>query len=397
MANRTISLITYATDGTVNTAVTPTVTVSYAGAAASTLTPTENGNYYNVTIDDTQDATILISGTGLTSDHLVFPRIPEARIADAVWDEVLTGAMHNVASSAGRRLRQLAATIVTDGIAQAAGTNGNQIRLAATASATDGAYDPSVIAIVTGTGAGQCRNILEYDGTTRTATVDRDWKVTPDSTSEYIIYADAGREHVNEGLAQGGSATSITLNAQASSVDNAYIGEVVFIRSGTASDEARRVVDYDGTTKVATVDSAWDVTPDTTSAYVMLPTARLTDEYIADALAAYGVAHVSDIEALPAAVDVELTASHGSGTWGAAAPSEWVTINEDTLDDDGVVMGPMDSEGVQLFAINAIGQTSDTSISEGDGGFTLVVPPNSTYTIKAYRVNYSYDDRTVTV
>lgn len=82
MANRTTSLITYATDGSVNTAVTPTVTVSYAGAVASSLTPTANGSYWNVTIDDTQDATILVSGEGLVSDHLVFPRIPTDQLAE---------------------------------------------------------------------------------------------------------------------------------------------------------------------------------------------------------------------------------------------------------------------------------------------------------------------------
>lgn len=196
-------------------------------------------------------------------------------IADAVWDETLTGATHNVPTSAGRRLRQLAGNIVIDGIALGAGANGNQIILGANASDIDGAYDPAVISIVDGTGAGQSRLILAYDGTTHTATVDRDWKVNPDETSEYIIFADPGREHVNEGLAQGGGASTITLNALASSVDDAYVGQVIFIRSGLGADQACRITDYDGTTKVATVAKAWHTAPDATSAYVMLPTSIL--------------------------------------------------------------------------------------------------------------------------
>ena len=55
------------------------------------------------------------------------------------------------------------------------------------------------------------------------ATVDRNWKINPDATSEFVIYVNSGREHVNEGLAQGGTASTITLNSNASSVDNSYV------------------------------------------------------------------------------------------------------------------------------------------------------------------------------
>jgi hypothetical protein len=193
-------------------------------------------------------------------------------LPDLIWDEVLTGATHNIASSAGRRLRQIASVIVIDGTSQGAGVNGNQIILANDASSTNGAYDPALIAIVSGTGAGQCRLILEYVGSTRTATVDRDWKVLPDVTSEYIVYADAGREHVNEGLAQTGTSNTITLNINASAFDDAYVHQTIFIRSGTGSDQVRTISAYNGTTKIATVTENWDEIPDNTSAYVILPT-----------------------------------------------------------------------------------------------------------------------------
>jgi hypothetical protein len=209
-----------------------------------------------------------------------------SQIVDAVWDEVLTGATHNVASSAGRRLRQLASQVVWDGIAQGAGINGNQIQLDTGASSVNGEYDPSLIAIVNGTGAGQCRLILEYSGSARMATVDRDWKVAPSTDSEFIIYAHPGREHVNEGLAQAGATSTITLNANASSLDDNYIGQLVFLRSGTGQDQVRMVIAYNGTTKVATVSEPWGVIPDTTSAYVMLPTHIHEPSEIATAVAA---------------------------------------------------------------------------------------------------------------
>lgn len=194
-----------------------------------------------------------------------------AASVDAVWDEVLTGATHNVTNSAGKRLRQVAGNVVHDGTAQGAGVDSNQIQLDAGASSTNGAYDPSVIAITGGTGIGQCRLILQYDGTTKTATVDRNWRTNPDATSEFVIYAHPGREHVNEGLAQAGGASTITLNANASPFNNAYVGQIVFIRSGMGQDQVRLVSAYNGTTKVATLTEAWDTQPDTTSAYVMLP------------------------------------------------------------------------------------------------------------------------------
>jgi hypothetical protein len=211
-------------------------------------------------------------------------------IAVRVWDEVLTGATHNIASSAGRRLRQLASVIVRAGTAQGPGTGNNQIQLDAGASATNGEYDPNVIFIETGTGAGQARLILQYNGSTKVATVDRDWRINPDNTSEFVILADAGRNSVNEGLAQGGSTTTITLNASASATDDAYNGQLVFIRSGTGQDQVGLVEDYVGSTKVATIRTRsatgqWATVPDTTSAYMMIPNLTFTVSEIQSGLA----------------------------------------------------------------------------------------------------------------
>jgi hypothetical protein len=130
--------------------------------------------------------------------------------------------------------------------------------------------------IETGTGAGQTRLILQYNGSTKVATVDRDWRVNPDNTSEFVILGDAGRESVNEGLAQAATTTTITLNTSASTSDDAYNGQLVFIRSGTGQDQIALVEDYAGSTKVATirtrsVNGEWAIVPDTTSAYVMIP------------------------------------------------------------------------------------------------------------------------------
>jgi hypothetical protein len=196
--------------------------------------------------------------------------ISKENISIAVWDEVLTGATHNLPTSAGRRLRQLSSNIILEGAVISSTIN--TITFDGVASTADGAYDPSIIAITEGPGFGQCRLILEYNGSTKTAVIDRDWKILPDNTSTYVISAYAGREHVNEGLAQGGTINTITLNALASSLDETYTGQIVFIRSGTGEDQAEKVMSYNGTTKVATLCRNWGIIPDATSAYVMLPT-----------------------------------------------------------------------------------------------------------------------------
>lgn len=223
---------------------------------------------------DITDLTDILDDTG-TSGVLLAGTATSAQLVDDIWDEALTAATHNVATSAGRRLRQSTSTIIHEEIAQGPGLGSpeptNQIQLDTGASAIDGAYDPAGIAIVAGTGSGQDRNIIEYDGTTKIATVDRDWKVNPDNTSEFIVYANAGREHVNEGLAAGGTSNTITLNALASSGDNVYRGQLVFIRSGTGADQSALITAYNGTTKVATVDPNWVVAPNATSGYVILP------------------------------------------------------------------------------------------------------------------------------
>jgi hypothetical protein len=131
---------------------------------------------------------------------------------------------------------------------------------------------------------------LQYNGSTKVATVDRDWRINPDNTSEFVILADAGRESVNEGLAQAATTTTITLNTSASSTDDAYNGQLVFIRSGTGQDQIALVEDYVGSTKVATIRTRsstgqWAIVPDTTSAYVMIPNLTWTISEIQSGLA----------------------------------------------------------------------------------------------------------------
>jgi hypothetical protein len=106
----------------------------------------------------------------------------------SIWDEILTGATHNIATSSGKRLRQVSDPIVLDsGTAQAG--SATTITLAVTANANDNFYKHTLVVISAGTGSGQSRLIESYVGATKVATIadDDNWIVNPDATSEYTI------------------------------------------------------------------------------------------------------------------------------------------------------------------------------------------------------------------
>ena len=187
-----------------------------------------------------------------------------------VWDEILTGATHNIATSAGRRVREIGAYAIESGTAQ--GGNSHSITLAATASATDGIYNRNLLVITDNTGVGQTRTIVDYNGTTKVAVADRNWYIQPDATSDYQITPDDTPLVVDHGVARGGTATTITLRLTASAIDDTYNHGIITILAGTGQGQIRLLHEYDGTTKIATIcGDGWTTTPDTTSVYVVMP------------------------------------------------------------------------------------------------------------------------------
>lgn len=88
-----------------------------------------------------------------------------------------------------------------------------------------------------------------------------------DVANTKLLYVNEENTIQNSGTAQAGGATSITLAAGASASDDEYNDFYVRITGGTGEGQSRRITDYDGTTKVATVASAWGTNPDGTSTY----------------------------------------------------------------------------------------------------------------------------------
>ena len=210
--------------------------------------------------------------------------------ADAVWDEVLTAATHNVATSAGRRLRQIAGAVISnDALPAQAGIAINQVKLAAGEPATDHIYEQAIVTITSGTGVGQSRLVVNYLGGTKVCTLNRNWDTAPVAADEYTVTAFSGFLFTNQGIALAATASTIDLATTAAAVDGAYIGSIVHITTGTGAGQSRLVTAYTTANKRCTVSPNWTTTPDVTSAYVIIPVGRaIVDSVSAAAATAIG-------------------------------------------------------------------------------------------------------------
>lgn len=127
-----------------------------------------------------------------TSDYVIIPfdeivgatAPTAAQVADAVWDEAR--ADHTSEGSFGALLYA-----PHEGTAQAA--TASTITLDVTgSSSTDDFYNYAFVKIIAGTGAGQSRQVSDYNGTTKVATVSLNWTTTPSTDSRYIVMTDFG-------------------------------------------------------------------------------------------------------------------------------------------------------------------------------------------------------------
>lgn len=132
-------------------------------------------------------------------------------------------------------------------------------------------------------------------------------------TTPFVLYPQR-LPVIRTGTAQAGGASSITLDASASGVDDAYNGCMVNITNNSpanAQGQCRRIIDYNGTTKVATVEGTYGTNPDSTSTFEIL----LTPE--ASSVAAWAGTQV----ATPTVAGVpEVDVTHWLGT-AAATPT----------------------------------------------------------------------------
>lgn len=304
-----------ASTGAALTGATVTARRSIDGGAQASATGSvsELGNgQYNLALSqaDTNGNHI---GILLTATNAIPVHFSLVMTAADPTDSVRLGltALPNAAAGASAGLPVL----LHAGTAQAGAAQ--TITLAAAASAVDRLYTLEHISIVGGTGAGQVRTIVDYNGASKVATVNRAWRTNPDNTSVYQL---TGAETLalpvyQSGTAQAGGASTIQLSTAAATVDDAYSGLTIHVTGGTGAAQTRVITDFVGATRTATVDRAWDTAPDNTSVYLIVASNSLatngagglaalaTDVITSGAVAASAVTEIQTGLATQASVD----------------------------------------------------------------------------------------------
>lgn len=141
----------------------------------------------NATITETGTSGVFNQGDSYPNPNAIeIPTVDE--IADAVWDEVLTGATHNISTSAGRRLRNISAIDSVDSSVNDASATTTSFVTALT-NATNDFYADQLIVFTSGTLDGQSRPVLSYNGTTKAITVSEALTSAPANGVTFTLHA----------------------------------------------------------------------------------------------------------------------------------------------------------------------------------------------------------------
>lgn len=95
------------------------------------------------------------------------------------------------------------------------------------------------------------------------------WKVCTCSASAPTYFPAQKLDKRVKGVVQNASAYTVKLNENASLVNNVYNNTQIFITGGTSSGQVRTIVKYEGLTRTAKINQAWDIIPDDTSTYLI--------------------------------------------------------------------------------------------------------------------------------
>lgn len=134
----------------------------------------------------TDDGSVTVTVTNLaTGRYKAVFTIPATYIPGDVLNLNISAAVSSISGNATVWATRVGWGFVSSGTAAAGGASTITLQ---TALGADHDSRRATIAIVSGTGAGQARNIADYVNGTKVLTVDRAWTVQPDSTSVYVIF-----------------------------------------------------------------------------------------------------------------------------------------------------------------------------------------------------------------
>lgn len=175
------------------------------------------------------------------------------------------------------------------------------------------------------------------------------------------------------GTSQAGAATTITLAAGANAADDYYNGWYIKITNDSpagALNQIRKVTDYVGATKVATVASAWGTNPDATSTYSLFNRPFVGVIYDESADTFLMVASASDPGAGAVTIQDNVNLRVGGLT-----VDDGATFSSSLAADSLTVGGGYGSTGVTISNAGAISADGAVTLAS-----TLAVTGNSTLT-----------------
>lgn len=128
------------------------------------------------------------TGAGQTRNIVAYVGSTDTATIDPPWTTTPTGTIvYKVRKVPPLSPLAPVGNIVRSSTAQAGAAS--SITLDSSASSVTDFYNYGIIQIVAGTGVGQQRFITAYNGSTKVATVARNWSTNPDNTSKFIITA----------------------------------------------------------------------------------------------------------------------------------------------------------------------------------------------------------------
>jgi hypothetical protein len=177
------------------------------------------------------------------------------------------GSLHSVASTSVAGFMSAADKTKLDGVADGATANATnaQLRDRSTHTGTQAISTVSGLQtaldgkLATG-GDGSAVTVATTAGAPTTRTL-------ADRAEDYVSKDTSLTSRVTVGTAQAATSTTITLAAGNAAVDDMFNNLDIVVTGGTGAGQTRRISDYVGSTRVATVTVAWTTTPDATSTY----------------------------------------------------------------------------------------------------------------------------------
>jgi hypothetical protein len=209
-------------------------------------------------LTDTGTDGVVVAESSKTGYALTAAQIDQ--IVDEVWDEVLTGAAHNVANSTGRRLRQLGDAVagtVNDVAASTIAFNTNL-------TAADDFYNDQLILFTSGNLAGQVKAILDFANANGRITVSEaltqapangdDFDIIPAHVHPVSQIADGVLDEVVEGAYTMRQFLRLFASVLAAKLSGAATATVTIRDVGDTKDRVTATVDADGNRTAVVLD-----------------------------------------------------------------------------------------------------------------------------------------------